>query len=208
MLRRLFLFALIVCLATPLVAQTPQGWRMRVDRSQSAEDPDDRPDLHVMTKGKGFQVTGGPAGTFWNPSQTAAGNYTAKATFTLIKPSSHTNYYGLIFGGNALEGADQAYTYFLVAQNGNYILRNRTGEKVTDVRGGTAHAAIKQPDQSGRSVNTMEVRVAGDTVSYVVNGTVVHTTPKSAVKTDGIVGVRVNHQLDVLVEGFEVQKQS
>ena len=54
----------------------------------------------------------------------------------------------------------------------------------------------------------MEVRVASDTVSYVVNGTVVHTTPKSAVKTDGIVGVRVNHQLDVLVEGFEVQKQS
>ena len=74
------------------------------------------------------------------------------------------------------------------------------------MRAGTAHAAIKQPDQSGRSVNTVEVRVAGDTVSYVVNGTVVHTTPKSAVKTDGIVGVRVNHQLDVLVEGFEVQK--
>ena len=99
-------------LATPLVAQTPQGWRMRVDRSQSAEDPDDRPDLHVMTKGKGFQVTGGPAGTFWNPSQTATGNYTAKATFTLIKPSSHTNYYGLIFGGNDLEGGEPGLHLF------------------------------------------------------------------------------------------------
>ena len=207
MLRRFFLFALITCLATPLLAQTPQGWRMRVDRSQNAEDPDDRPDLHVVTKGKGFQVTGGPAGTFWNQAQTASGNYTAKAVFTLMKPSSHTNYYGLIFGGSGLEGAEQAYTYFLVAQNGSYIVRNRTGEKVSDVRGGTPHAAIRQPDASGRSVNAVEVRVAGDTVSYVVNGMVVHTTPRSAVKTDGIVGVRVNHQLDVMVDGFEVQKQ-
>src|SRR5687768_7030182 len=107
--RRFLLVTLIACLATPLVAQTPQGWRMRVDRSESGEDPDDRPDLTVVTKGKGFQVTGGPAGTFWHPSQAAAGNYTAKATFTLIKPSGHTNYYGLITGGSALEAAEQAY---------------------------------------------------------------------------------------------------
>lgn len=44
--------------------------------------------------------------------------------------------------------------------------------------------------------------------SYVVNGTVVHTTPKTGMtaKTDGIVGIRVNHLLDVHIEGFEVQK--
>lgn len=206
MIRRFLLLSLILCLAAPLFAQAPQGLRMRVDRSQNAEDPDDRPDLHVMAKGKGFQVTGGPAGSFWNPSQTAMGNYTAKAVFTLLKPSGHTNYYGLIFGGSGLEGANQAYTYFLVAQDGTYIVRNRTGEKVTDVQR-MPHAAIRRPVGSGRSTNAVEVRVAGDTVSYVVNGTVVHTTPKSAVKADGIVGVRVNHLLDVMVEGFDVQKQ-
>ena len=205
--RRLLLCTLLVCLAAPLFAQAPEGWRMRVDRSEGGEDPDDRPELTVVAKGKGFQVTGGPAGTFWHPSQTAAGNYTARATFTLMKPSGHVNYYGLITGGSALEGADQAYTYFLVAQNGTFIIRTRTGEKVTDVQARTPHAAVKQPDADGRSVNVMEVRVAGDTVSYVVNGTVVHTAPKKAVKTDGLVGVRVNHQLDVLVEGFAVQKQ-
>jgi hypothetical protein len=205
--RRFLLCALIVCLATPLAAQAPEGWRMRVDRSENGEDPDDRPDLTVVTRGKGFQVTGGPAGTFWHPSRTAMGNYTARATFTLVKPSSHTNYYGLITGGSELEGANQAYTYFLVAQNGTFIIRTRTGEKVSDVKTRTEHAAIREPDGSGRSVNALEVRVAGDTVSYVVNGTVVHTTPKSAVRTDGLVGARINHQLDVLVEGFEVQKQ-
>ena len=53
---------------------------------------------------------------------------------------------------------------------------------------------------------TLEVRVAGDTISYVVNGTVVHTTPKGGATavTDGIVGVRVNHLLDVMIRDFEV----
>jgi hypothetical protein len=43
-------------------------------------------------------------------------------------------------------------------------------------------------------------------VSYVVNGTVVHSAPRKGVTTDGIVGFRVNHQLDVAVDGFEVQR--
>jgi hypothetical protein len=50
------------------------------------------------------------------------------------------------------------------------------------------------------------VRVAGDTISYVVNGQVVHSAPKGTMKTDGLAGVRINHQLDVLVDGFSVQK--
>ena len=46
----------------------------------------------------------------------------------------------------------------------------------------------------------------GDTISYVVNNQVVHTMPKGALKTDGIVGVRVNHVLDLQIEGFELRK--
>jgi len=50
--------------------------------------------------------------------------------------------------------------------------------------------------------------VAGETVTYVVNGTVVHTMPKAELKapTDGNVGFRVNHVTEVQVDGFEVQK--
>lgn len=206
MLRRLFLVALIASLAAPLLAQAPAGWRMRVDRSQSAEDPDDRPDLHVMTMGKGIHVSGGPAGTFWNPANTAKGNYTLEGTFTLLKPSGHVNYYGLVFGGSELEGANQSYTYFLIGQNGTYLVRQRTGETVTDVMKRTPHAAIKQPDSSGKSVNDLEVRVAGDTVTFLVNGQSVHTAPRSSVKADGLVGFRINHQLDVQVDGFELRQ--
>jgi hypothetical protein len=208
MLQRLVFILLISALVVPLSAQAPAGWKMRIDRSQSAQDPDDRPDLTFMTMGKGFHVSGGPAGTFWNPSQTATGSYTLKGTFNLNKPSSHTNYYGLVFGGAELDGASQAYTYFVVAQNGTYMVRQRSGESTSDVKARAAHEAVRQPDATGRSTNTLEVRVAGDMVSYVVNGTVVHSAPKGTMKTDGNVGFRVNHQLDVAVEGFEVQKPS
>lgn len=208
MLRRVVLIALTAFLGVPLAAQAPQGWKVRVDFSQNAQDPDNTPNLKFVTMGKGFHATGGPAGTFWNPSQTAAGNYTAKATFTLMKPSDHTNYYGLIFGGGELEGARQNYIYFLVAQDGTYLVRHRVGEAVHDVAR-TSHAAIRRPGADGRSTNIVEVRVSGNTISYVVNGTVVHTTPKTGMtaKTDGIVGLRVNHILDVHIEGFDVQKQ-
>jgi hypothetical protein len=47
-----------------------------------------------------------------------------------------------------------------------------------------------------------------DKIDYVVNGTVVHTTPTSGMtaKTDGIYGIRVNHLLEVHVDGFTVSK--
>jgi hypothetical protein len=202
-----FVILLLAVLATaPLMAQAPDGWQVRIDRSTSAADPDDVPDVKVATVGKGFRVTGGPAGTYWNPAQRAKGSFTARGTFRLLKPSGHTNYYGLIFGGEALEGAKQRYIYFLVAQDGTFIIRQRTGEQVQDVARMTTHAAVRRPGADGTSTNTLEVRVAGNDISYVVNGTAVHTTPRSGAtaQADGIVGVRINHLLDVQVDGFSV----
>jgi hypothetical protein len=153
-------------------------------------------------------VTSGPAGVFWNPANTTTGDFTASATFILSKPSGHTNYYGLVIGGADLGAATQNYIYFLVAQDGTFIVKHRAGDQVHDVKAATPHEAIRKPGADGRSTNALEVRVAGNTVSYVVNGTVVHTTPKTGMtaKTDGIVGIRVNHQLDVHIDGFTVKK--
>src|SRR3989304_2428662 len=203
MLRRAALAVLLTFLTAALAAQAPAGWRVRVDSSQNAADPDHPPNLSFTAMGKGFRATGGPAGTFWNPSNTAKGNYPARATFTLVKPSNHTNYYGLIVGGSDLDGAGQTYLYFLVAQDGTYLVKHRAGEAVRDIKGNTPHAAVRRPGADGRSVNALEVRVADDTVSYVINGTVVHTTPRTGAtaRTDGIAGARVNHVLDGQVEG-------
>jgi hypothetical protein len=59
------------------------------------------------------------------------------------------------------------------------------------------------------STNALEVRVAADKVEYVINGKVVSTMPKSgpAAKTDGIYGMRVNHMLEVQVDGFALSKK-
>jgi len=194
-------------LTAPLAAQAPAGWQVRIDKSTEANDPDDVPNVKVTTTGKGFRVTGGPAGTYWNSASRATGNFTARATFRLMKPSGHTNYYGLIIGGEDLATAKQRYTYFLVAQNGSYIIRTRTGETLQDVQSRTMHAAVSQPGADGTSTNALEVRVSGNQVAFVVNGTVVHTAPRTGAvaQTDGLAGVRVNHQLDVEVEGFQLQ---
>ena len=207
MLRRTLLATLLALAALPLAAQSPEGWMVRIDRSTNAQDPDDNPNLKFVTMGKGMHVTGGPAGTFWNPKNMASGNYTLKATFNLAKPSGHTNYYGLVFGGEDLGGPKQNYLYFMVAQNGTYAIIHRAGDATHDIQRGK-HDAIRVPGADGRSSNALEVRVTGDKISYVVNGTEVHTTPKSGMtaKTDGLVGIRVNHQLDVHIDGFEVTK--
>ena len=208
MFKRVVLAALIALLVVPLAAQVPAGWKVRLDRSKSAQDPDDKSGVTFMAMGKGFHVAGGPAGVYWNPSSTATGNFIAKGTFTLLKPSNHTNYYGVVFGGQGLEGADQRYTYFTVAQDGTFLIKQRTGETTRDIKGSTPNPAIKKPDATGKSVNALEVRVSGDTVTYVINGTVVHTTPKSELKapTDGNVGFRVNHVTEVQVDDLVVQK--
>jgi hypothetical protein len=208
MLRRVMLAALLAAITVPLAAQAPAGWKVRIDRSTNAADPDDNPQLKFMTMAKGFHVTGGPAGTFWNPANTATGSYTVSATFNLMKPSGHTNYYGLVIGGDQLDGAGQNYIYFLIAQDGTFLVKHRAGEATHDVVAKTKHASIQQPGADGRSSNALEVRVTPKDISYVVNGQVVGTSPKTGMtaKTDGIAGLRVNHQLDVHIDNFTVKK--
>jgi hypothetical protein len=208
MKRHLCVAALTLAAAVSLAAQsTPAGWKMRVDRSTSASDPDAAGTIKFVTMGSGFHATNPQAAVYYNPANTASGNYTLKGTFVLQKPSGHTNYYGLVFGGQGLDGANQSYTYFLVAQDGTWLVKRRDGEAVKDVSPKAASDAVKKPDASGKSTNALEVRVGADKIDYVVNGTVVNSTPKSAVaRTDGIYGIRVNHLLEVHIDGLAVTK--
>lgn len=197
-------FAAAMLFAVPVLAQAPAGWQMRLDRSTSATDPDNSPDVKFVTMGQGFHVTGGPAAVMWKPENAATGAYTVKGRFRLTKPSGHNNYYGLVFGGGSLDGPQQNYLYFLIGQNGTFIVKHRAGDATThDVQARTPHEAIKKAEGEGASsTNMLEVRVAGDKIDYVINDVVVHSTPKAGMtaRTDGIWGIRVNHQLDVHVD--------
>jgi len=197
---------LALAISVPLLAQAPKGWKVRADRSTQASDPDAAGEIKFVTMGSGFHATNPVAAIYWNPANVATGNYTLKGTFKLMKPSGHTNYYGLIFGGSGLEGPQQSYTYFEVAQNGTWLIKKRDGEATSNIAPRTPNEAVAKPDASGQSVNALEVRVGADKVDFVVNGTVVHSEPRSALKTDGIYGMRVNHLLEVHIDGFGVTK--
>ncbi len=205
---RLLSFAMLLSVAlAPVAAQSTAGWKVRADRSTSATDPDAAGKIQFMAMGKGFHAVNPQAAVFWNPANAAKGPYTLKGTFTLNEPSGHTNYYGLVFGGSSLEGANQAYQYFLIAQDGTFLVKRRTGDaKTDDVVAKTANAAIKKPEANGKSTNVLEVRVLADKVDYAVNGTVVGSSPKAGMTTDGIWGIRVNHLLNVMIDEIGVGK--
>lgn len=200
--------AIALIAVASLFAQSPKGWKLRVDRSTSASDPDAAGNIQFVTSGSGFHATNPQAAVYWNPANTASGKYTLKGTFTLMKPSGHPNYYGLVFGGSNLEGAEQQYLYFVIAQNGMWLIKSRNGDKTENIAPKTPNDAVKKPGDDGKSTNALEVRVGADKIDYVVNGTVVHSTPKTGptAKTDGIYGIRVNHQLDVQIDNFGVSK--
>jgi hypothetical protein len=97
----------------------------------------------------------------------------------------------------------------VIGQNGSWLIKHRDGDgKTENVSPKTPSDAVKKPDESGKSTNDLEVRVTADKIEYVVNSQVVHSTPKSGMtaKTDGIWGIRVNHQLEVHIDKLGVTK--
>src|SRR6202171_6222803 len=157
MKRHAFVAVLALLTVVPLNAQSPKGWKLRVDRSMSASDPDAAGDIKFVEMGSGFHATNPTAAVYWNPANTATGNYTLKGTFTLMKPSGHNNYYGLVFGGSALEAAQQSYLYFVVAQNGTWLIKRGDGEATSNVAPKTPNDAVKKPDASGQSTKALAV---------------------------------------------------
>src|SRR5436853_3507102 len=161
MIKRSVGMALVAALAlAPLAAQAPKGWKVRPDRSTNASDPDQAGEIKFTAMGSGFHAVNPQAAVYWNPANTATGTYTIKGTFRLEKPSGHTNYYGLVFGGSDLDGPQQKYLYFVVAQNGTWLIKHRTGDGGTEnVAAKTPNDAVKKPDATGKSTNDLEVRV-------------------------------------------------
>ena len=198
------LFALMLAVPLGLSAQL----QVRSQGSTEANDPDDVPDVSITEMESSFTVGTGPAAVVWDPGNTVSGEYNLKGTFTLLEPSSHVNYYGLIFGGGDLDNSSQNYLYFLVAQNGSFILKHRADDDaVHTIVSGTPHDAVTTPGDDGTSVNELEVQVGADELTFLVNGTVDLTQPRTgmAARTDGIFGVRINHVIPgVTVAGLAV----
>jgi len=213
---------LLAALALPLAAQdstahshddpdhpaagggaVPAGWSVRADRGDASGAS------ITQEKGTSLHVVTGPAIILYRADKTGKGPFHTLARFTQTKPSAHPEGYGLFFGGQSLDGKAEQYTYFLIRQDGSYLIKRRDGEKTTDVsKGWASSAAVKKPGADGTATNLLEVDHKQDPSKFrfLVNGQEVYSADAKAMPADGAVGLRVNHNLDVRVEGFDVHR--
>ncbi len=110
------------------------------------------------------------AAIYWNPENTATGSYTLKGTFKLIKSTGHDEYVRAhLYGGSGLEGAMQSYIYFMVTDDGTYLIKRRDGASTSGVSPKTPSVAVKKPDASGMATNALEVCAASDKIDFVTS---------------------------------------
>jgi hypothetical protein len=181
----------------------PAGWSARPD------DEGKLANVKVVPMGDGMHVTLGPAVILYKASTEGKGPFHTLATFTQTRPTKHAEGYGLFAGGRDLAGPAQSYVYFLVRQDGTYLIKRRDGDKTTDIsKGWVADAAVHKPDAKGSATNLLEIDHKRDPskVVFLVNSKPVFTAAADSMNLDGIVGIRVNHNLDVHVAGFDVHR--
>jgi hypothetical protein len=197
---------LLALLAAPLSGQDlerPEGWKVRFDRPGSSEA-----DLEMfVSMPPGWHITTGPSAIFWDPSLEASGAYRLEMEVFLFDPEGRREAFGVFFGGHDLEGPDQAYTYFLIRDGGEFLIKRRQGADTPTLQGWAAHSAIRSFADRGDDAsvkNVLAVEVDEENVRFAVNGSEVATLPRSEVDIDGTVGIRVNHRLNVHVSRLEV----
>ncbi len=172
----------------------PVGYLGRTDRpTQSLSDE------KYVKSGDGWDVTTGPAHILWNPRNVATGNYTVTATFDQLAIPKHPESFGIFIGGSDLAGPNQAYLYFLVRGAGEAFAQTRKGDVLTGRIAWQKSAAVPVADSSGKGRYTMTLRVAGNSIHFLVNGKGVAVLPKKDMPTNGIYGIRINHNLHVHV---------
>ena len=209
-MRKLLAISALLALATPAAAQDaaadakaadlefPAGWQIRLDRPNANVN-----DVRFFVAGDGLHATTGPAAIFWHPDNVAEGEFGARATFIQMKPSRHPEAYGIFVGGRDLDGDAQDYFYFLIRQDGKFLVKHRAGAETHTIIDWTAHEAVRPAGDDGRATNTLEMRVRAGDVRFLVNGVEVAKLDRVPyLNTDGIVGLRVNHNLDVHIDGF------
>jgi hypothetical protein len=214
-------FPVLLLLASPLAAQAkkaakpadrdkpvsgggnlPAGWASRTDEKGKEGE------VKFVVMDKGYHVTLGPATILWRATDKVEGPFHSVALITQTKPSEHAEGYGIFVGGQNLTGEGEKYTYFLIRQDGKFLIKRRDGANTTSITSTwTAHPAIVRPNVAGEATNRLEVSIGKNRLAFAVNGKEVYTADPRLIDGTGIVGLRVNHNLDLHVDEFTVNKQ-
>ena len=73
--------------------------------------------------------------------------------------------------------------------------------------GWTSHPAILKETPAGPVANVLLVSVAQGKVRFLVNGQEVWSAPAASLDTDGVAGLRLNHNLSMHVESLVVTRR-
>ncbi|MDP9176906.1 MAG: hypothetical protein M3O61_04425 [Gemmatimonadota bacterium] len=157
--------------------------------------------------GGSWDIVTGPAHIVYRPQNVASGNYTASATIEQLEKPAHREAFGLIIGGKDLDQPTQAYTYFVVAGSGELLVKVREGDKTRDVLKWAASPDVPKADASGKASYALAAQVTGDAVKFMVNGKQVASVSKVGLPTDGIAGLRVNHNLHLKASPVTITPQ-
>jgi len=193
------------------------GWTGKIDAKEAAAGLTLN-SAKLAKAGNALQVTTGPAVTYWNPKNTAKGDYTVKATFyepKYMNLNNHPHPYGIVIAGNDLGTDQQSYLYCAAYGNGNFIVRG-FGPAPFQLNGprGAADPAVNKAADKGQPV-TQEIAlsVKGDKVECAINNKVVASYSKADLvttgklkSTDGIYGVRFAHNTEAIVSGLKMTK--
>jgi hypothetical protein len=188
------------------------GWQGRPDPGTGAVN-----DASLDVKGSDLEIHTGPAMLYWNPANKGTGDFTVSATFTepkYMSSNDHPHPYGVFIGGSNLDGANATALYCAAYGRGTFIVREFTPAVVNiNGRGATNDAVHKAAGRGEAVEQTISMSVKGSRVTCSVNGTEVASYDKGEVtgsgkipSTDGIVGIRVAHNVDVNVKDFKVTK--
>ena len=188
------------------------GWQGRPDPGTGAVN-----DASLDVKGSDIEVHTGPAMLYWNPANKGTGDFTVTATFSepkYMSSNDHPHPYGVFIGGSNLDGANATALYCAAYGRGTFIVREFTPAVVNINGRGASNDAIHKAAGRGESVDqTIAMSVKGSRVTCSINGTEVASYDKGEVTgagkiptTDGIVGLRVAHNVDVNVKDFKITK--
>jgi hypothetical protein len=198
---------LAVLVAAPLHGQDradrPQGWVVRPDMPSA-----DVEDVFFVDMPPGWHVTTGPAVILYHPEQRATGTYRVEMDVYLFDPKGRREAFGFFTGGMDLESDDQRYTYWLLREGGQFLVKRRQGTETAVVTDWTDHEAIKAfadvEEGDASTLNEIVLEAGAETVRLLVNDREVASLPRAGLDLDGVVGLRINHGLNVHVSRLDV----
>ena len=184
------------------------GWKGRIDAAATAKGMSLN-NSKFAESGKDLHLTVGPAAFYWKDGDKASGTYTVSASFKEPKPSgNHPHPYGLFIGGKDLETDTPTALYCIAYSNGTYLVRGFAAGKVVNVAPRAANEAVAKPAADGSVTQAIAWSVRPGSATCTVNGQAVATVDGATLagqgftSTDGVYGIRVSHNLDIIVAGY------